>query len=139
MKRYDVHQQISAPIEGVWQALTQTMPENPAPFGILRLEGRIAPGARLRIWSQVAPKRAFALRVIRLERPGLMVWQGGMPFGLFTGTRRFTLVSQDNGTMFHMQEGFTGPLSGLITRSMPDLTDSFRTFALALKSKAEAS
>ena len=36
-----------------------------------------------------------------------------------------------------MTEEFTGPLSGLIARSIPDMTDSFNQFADGLKAAAE--
>lgn len=68
-----------------------------------------------------------------------MVWTGGMPMGLFTGVRRFRLSGTDGGTRFDMSETFSGPLSGLITRMMPDLTASFERFAAALARDAEAS
>ena len=71
--------------------------------------------------------------------PHKMVWRGGMPLGLFTGTRTFTLTPNDTGTTFHMQEVFTGLMSGMITKSMPDLTPSFTKFAQTLKATAETS
>ena len=38
-----------------------------------------------------------------------MVWSGGMPLGLFTGTRTFTLTAKGDGTTdFHMQEVYAG-------------------------------
>jgi hypothetical protein len=36
-----------------------------------------------------------------------------------------------------MIEEFSGPLAGLISTSIPDLTDSFDTFANGLKAGAE--
>lgn len=137
MTSYQTEIEISAPVDVVWQVLTQEIPRSPAPFGILRLEGEIALGAKIKLWSEVAPKRAFALTVDALDAPYKMVWRGGMPFGLFTGTRVFTLSSNKHGSTFHMQETFSGPMSGIITKSMPDLAPSFTKFAQALKSKAE--
>lgn len=137
MVSFETQIDIAATREDVWRVLTEDIPRSPAPFGILRLQGRIAPGARIKIWSEVAPERAFALTVTVLEAPDKMVWRGGMPMGLFTGTRTFSLTQHGSGTRFQMQEVFTGLLSGLITRSMPDLTPSFTIFAHALKSKAE--
>jgi hypothetical protein len=37
-----------------------------------------------------------------------------------------------------MTELLSGPLSGLITRTIPDMTDSFNQFADGLKTAAEA-
>lgn len=137
MKSYQTQIDITAPIERAWQILTQEMPKAPTAFGILRLEGQIAPGAKIKLWSEVAPDRAFPLKVDVMNAPRKMTWRGGMPLGLFTGRRTFTLTPQATGCSFHMQEVFTGPMSGMITKSMPDLTPGFTKFAQALKSKAE--
>ena len=68
-----------------------------------------------------------------------MAWLGGMPRGLFTGVRTYTLTPEGEGrTRFAMREEFTGPLLPLIWRSMPDMSDSFRQFASGLKQRAEA-
>jgi len=67
-----------------------------------------------------------------------MVWRGGMPFGLFTGTRTYTLSRQPDGRVrFGMREEYTGPLAGLIGRSIPDLAPSFARFAAGLKDRVE--
>lgn len=62
-----------------------------------------------------------------------------MPLGLFKGERTYRLDERDGGTEFSMTEQFGGLLSGLITRAIPDLTDSFNLFADSLKSAAEVS
>jgi len=128
---------IAAPKARVWQVLTEEMPNDPQPFGILKLEGRIAQDGRIKLWSEVAPNRAFALTVTVFDAPTTMVWMGGMPLGLFIGTRRFEISETDLGCTFDTTEVFSGPLAGLIGRSMPDLTPSFVKFATTLKEKAE--
>jgi hypothetical protein len=40
--------------------------------------------------------------------------------------------------VFHMREEYTGPLLGLIWRSMPDLGPSFDRFANGLKRRVES-
>jgi hypothetical protein len=60
-----------------------------------------------------------------------------MPLGLFKGERTYRLDERDGATEFSMTEQFSGLLSGLITRAIPDLTDSFNLFADSLKSAAE--
>lgn len=137
MKTYETQISISAPIDRVWRVLTLDMPKSPVNYGILRLEGQIARGAKIKLWSEVAPKRAFSLRVDTFDPPNRMVWRGGMPFGLFTGERTFKLTSNADGCSFQMQEVFSGLMSGMITKSMPDLTPSFIKFAQKLKSMAE--
>ncbi len=76
-----------------------------------------------------------------MQAPNRMVWTDGLPFGLFTGRRTYTIDGSDSGggpCEFTMVEQFTGPLAGLITRAIPDLTDSFTAFADGLKAAAEA-
>jgi hypothetical protein len=62
-----------------------------------------------------------------------------MPFGLFVGTGTFTLIRQPDGQVrFGMGEMYTGPLAGLITKSIPDLSPSFTRFANGLKQCVES-
>ena len=64
---------------------------------------------------------------------------GGMPLGLFRGARTYELSpAAGGGTAFHMREEYTGPLLGLIWRSMPDLGPSFDRFARGLKLRVES-
>ena len=104
-----------------------------------RVEGRIASGEKIKVYSEVSPGRAFPLRVSVFEPDRRMVWTGGMPLGLFRGERTFTLTPAGDGvTAFRVREEFTGPLVPLIWRSMPDLGPSFVRFAEGLKVRAEA-
>jgi hypothetical protein len=67
-----------------------------------------------------------------------MVWTGGMPLGLFRGVRTFALDPlPGGGVRFTMEERFSGPLAGLIGRSMPDLQPSFDRFADRLVEEAK--
>jgi hypothetical protein len=67
-----------------------------------------------------------------------MVWTGGMPFGLFKGTRVFELTTTAaTGARFCMREEYTGLLAGVIGKSIPDLQPAFEEFAQCLKREAE--
>ncbi len=72
-----------------------------------------------------------------LEEPTLIVLRGGMPFGLFTGERTYTLRPDRAETGFKMREEYCGPVAKLIFRSIPDLGPSFRQFAQGLNAQAE--
>jgi hypothetical protein len=62
-----------------------------------------------------------------------------MPLGLFRGVRTYSITPTANGpTEFSMEEVFSGPLERLISKSIPDMTDSFEQFADGLKRAAEA-
>lgn len=137
MKFYEVIRQINAPAEQIWAVLTDSGALTGGKFGILKIEGDIRAGGKLKLWSEADPKRAFALKVALFDAPREMQWHGGMPLGLFRGVRRFTLTPNQTGCEFHMREEFSGLMSGLITRSMPDLQPLFDRFGDALKSVAE--
>ena len=137
MKKYSTSIQISADRERVWSVLVDGLGSNPSAFGIERFEGDLTPNSRIKLWSEVDQNRAFSLKVWEFNAPEKMVWKGGMPFGLFTGTRTFELSRSNGSTTFDMAEVFGGPLSGLIVKSIPDLNPSFEKFAQALKEKAE--
>lgn len=134
---YTATRSIEAPPHTVWQVLTDKAALLAGDFGITDLDGNLQAGGRLTLRAAIAPKQAFKLRVIAFEPDRLMIWQGGMPMGLFTGMRTFTLSAVDQGTHFTVEETFTGLLSGLIGKTMPDLQPSFEQFADALKSIAE--
>ena len=105
---------------------------------MVRVDGTIAKGNKITVVATVSPERTFPVTVTELVPRERMVWQGGMPLGLFRGVRTFTLAPATNGaTTFNMHEVFSGPLLGLIRRSMPDLQPSFDEFARSLKLRAE--
>ena len=106
---------------------------------MVRVEGEAAPGERIKITSELNPKRSYPVKVTDFEPPRRMAWRGGVPLGLFVGVRSYTLTPEGEGrTRFDMREEFSGPLRPLIMRTMPDMSDSFRQFASGLKQRAEA-
>lgn len=138
MRRFEAAADIAAPPDRVWAVLTDPARLVAGDIGVTRIEGEIAAGARFRLWTEATGRRAFRLRVAEFTPPAGMVWEGGLPFGLFRGVRRFTLTPQAGGTRFHMAESFSGPLAPLIGRSLPDLTPAFRRFAEGIRTMAEA-
>ena len=124
--------------EAVWAVLTDGTAWPSWDSGVDRVDGQIAPGEKITIRSQAAPGRAFPVRVTDFDPPARLRFSGGMPLGLFRGVRTFE-VSPDGtgGTAFRVREEYTGPLVGLVWRSMPDLGPSFDQFAQGLKRRAE--
>ena len=137
--RCSVTREIDATPQVIWELLTRASgyPDwNPAVLGI---EGEIAEGATIGLISIVNPDRQFKLKVSEVEDPRHMVWSDGMPLGLFRGTRSFDVVPRRDGTSeFRMEEVYTGLMAPLITRSIPDMTESFEMFADGLKAAAES-
>jgi hypothetical protein len=139
MKFYEASATIAASPEAVWAILTDAPGYAEWDSGVQRVEGRIAPGETIKVYSEVNPGRAFPAKVTEFEPGRRMVWSGGMPLGLFKGVPTFALSPQPNGeTAFTMREEYTGPLLHLIWRTMPDLGPSFQRFAAGLKSRDES-
>jgi hypothetical protein len=65
--------------------------------GVERVEGRIAPGEKIKLHVTVNPSRAFPVKVTEFTPGQSMRWTGGMPLGLFKGVRTFRLARQANG------------------------------------------
>jgi uncharacterized protein YndB with AHSA1/START domain len=142
MRYYEAGARIGASPEAVWAVLTDGAAWPAWDSGVEAVEGRIAAGETVRIRSQAAPGRSFPVKVTTFDPPARLRFSGGMPFGLFRGVRTYTLspiLSPDapGGTAFQMREEYTGPLLGVIWRSMPDLGPSFEKFARGLKQRAE--
>ena len=138
MKSYGTSRKIEAPVDRVWAVLTDASRYPEWDPGIERIEGQIALGETIRVFSKVSPGRAFPVNVTDLVPPTRMVWTGGMPLGLFKGVRTFELRGEGpSSTAFSVREEFTGPLLPLIWGSMPDLTESFESFASGLKARSE--
>jgi hypothetical protein len=135
--RFDVKREIKASPAALWQTLINAQRLQDGSFGITRIEGEIAPGGKIKVWSEVSPGRAFPLKVTHFQPGVRMVWEGGMPFGLFKGMREFALTPSPLGTLFQMSETYSGLLSDLITRSIPDLGPSFEKFADGLQAATE--
>jgi hypothetical protein len=138
MKSYDATSTIQASPDAIWAILTDAPGYQAWDSGVERVEGRIAPGEKIKVVSKANPGRAFPVKVTEFTPGQRMTWSGGMPLGLFKGVRTFTLSPQSNGTTtFTMREEYTGPLLPLIWRSMADLGPSFKQFANGLRQRAE--
>jgi len=138
MRHYESSARIAASPEQVWAVLSDGAGWPTWDSGVEAVEGRIAPGEKVRIRSSAAPGRAFPVTVTTAEPPHRLVFTGGMPLGLFRGVRTYTLTPDDAGTLFRMREEYTGPMLPLIWRSMPDLQPSFDRFATGLKKRVES-
>ena len=136
MHAFEASTDIHAPADRVWAILTDAAAYPSWDSGVTRVEGRIADGERITVHSEVAPGRAFPVRVA-IRPPDEVTWTGGMPLGLFRGVRTFR-VTQDGGTThLTMREEYGGLLEGMMWRSMPDLKPSFDRFVNGLKARAE--
>ncbi len=137
MKSFETSAVINATPQAVWDVLTNGgdwVNWNPT---IEKIDGVIAAGNTLKVYTKVSPGRAFPVRVSAFSPPRSMVWSGGMPLGLFKGVRTYTVSPVAEGVHFTMSEVFSGLMAPMITKSIPDLQPSFNDFAAALKSRCE--
>lgn len=139
MANYAVKRDIAADLQVIWDLLTDAAGYETWNPAVLALAGDIAIGEQIRLTSIANPDRSFKLKVTELDPPRTMVWADAMPFGLFKGVRTYRLDPKGDGvTEFSMEEVFSGLLEPLISKSIPDMTDSFEQFADGLKRAAEA-
>lgn len=140
MRSYGSTVTIGATPEKIWKILTNAPKWPEWEPGVTRVEGKIAPGEKLTVYTKLSPDRAFPVTVSQFIPNQKMVWSSGMPLGLFKGERSFTLTPKGSGkTEVVTREEFSGLLLPLIGRSIPDLTESFENFAAGLKKAAEGS
>ena len=138
MRSYEAASDIRATPEAIWAVLTDGPGYARWDSGVDAVEGAIAPAATITVRSNAAPGRAFPVKVTEFTSGRRMTWSGGMPLGLFKGVRTFVLTPRSDGTThFTVREEYTGPLLGMMWRSMPDLGPSFAQFANGLKARVE--
>ena len=137
MQSFAVRTTIEAPIDAIWQLLTDA-PNYPAwNDTVTGVDGRIAPGETVTVHAKISPGRAFPVKVVEFEAPVRMVWRSAMPLGLFAGTRVYELRQLGSAVEFAMREDYTGLMAPLIVKSIPDLQPAFDAFAACLKARAE--
>jgi hypothetical protein len=136
MKSYEVTERIDASPDEVWAVVRDVEHYPDWESGVERIEGRLAEGEKIKVYSELDPGRGHPVRVTELGQ-GRMTWRGGMPLGLFKGVRTYRVERADAGTRFTMREEFSGPMLPLIWRSLPDFQPSFDKFARGLKARVE--
>src|SRR5262245_41529330 len=138
MKFFSVTTRIQARPEVIWKILTDAAKYPSWNPTVDKIEGRIALGEQVTVHAKINPGRAFPVKVSEYVPSTRMVWTGGMPLGLFTVERTFTLTPAPDGSVeFSMREVYSGLMAPLIGRSIPDLQPAFNEFAEALKNHAE--
>lgn len=138
MKYFEASTDIAASSQSVWDALIDFASWPLWDSGVSAVDGTIAPGAKIVVRAEAAEGRAFPVKVVEFDAPHKLVFAGGMPFGLFRGVRTYSLAVEGEGTRFHMREEYSGPMLGMIWKSMPDLNPSFRQFVNGLKVLVES-
>jgi hypothetical protein len=142
MKQYSTSVNIRTTAEAVWAILTDGPGYANWNPEISRVDGQMALGEKIRAHVALhgGKVQPVSVRIIELEPMHHMIWKGGMPLGLFTGLRTFTLTPHEGGVVeFTMHLKFSGLMSGLIAKSLGDRQPDIDAFAVALKKWAERS
>ncbi len=128
---------IQAEPEYLWALLTNANNFPRWNSTILRIDGTIAMGEKIRLIASIAPQRTFKLKIVGFAPNQKMVWQDGAA-PMFKGIRRFTRTPQaDKSTDFTMVETFSGLMMPLVAGSLPDFRPVFEQYAADLKREAE--
>jgi hypothetical protein len=136
MKFFEAETMVYARSSTVWDIITDESNYTVWDSGITRIEGQVLNGGTIRIRTRTGGKRSYRLRVQQI--PGeVMTWTGGLPLGLFTGVRTFTLSPDYGKTHLRVREEFTGPLMGLVWRAVPGLGQDCAGYVNAVKERAE--
>ncbi len=139
MKTFSVAAAIRATPDKIWALLTDAGAYPSWNPSVTKVEGQIALGETVTVHVKLNPGRPFPVKVTEFQPNSALTWSGGMPLGLFKGVRTFRLTPKESGIVeFTMKEEFSGLLSPLIERSIPDLQPAFEEFAAGLKKRAEA-
>ena len=103
MRMIETRRMIAAEPAAIWAVLTDPARIVAGGLGVLRLDGTIAAGQKIRLESAVAPGRIFTLTVAEASAPQKMVWTSGQTarFGLgpfFIADNKFYILD-DEGTL----------------------------------------
>lgn len=137
MRSFATTIRIRSDAEGVWAVLTDSSSWLSWNTTITKIEGRIARDEKIVVYAKANPNRPFPVTVSEFVPYRRMTWTGGLPLGLFKGTRTYTLLEIGNEVEFRMHEVFSGPLAPLFGKMIPDLQPAFDEFAAALKKRVE--
>ena len=104
-----------------------------------QVEGRIPAVEKITIHAKIGPDRPFPVTVTSFEPASKMVWSNALPLGLFKGVRTSTLTPKGDGvTELTIREVFSGPLTPIFARMIPELAPDLETIGVCLKKTAEA-
>ncbi len=138
MKTYRATIKIQAEPQIIWNILSDGEGYPTWDPGMDHIEGLLALGEKVKIFTKISPEQAFPVEVTTFEFGERMVLIGGMPMGLFKSERTHLLTSGKNGqTTFTTVETFSGLLLPLFGKKIPDLTENFEAFVAGLKQQAE--
>ena len=93
----EVEETIDARADEVWAVLADVGSYADWENGVERVEGRLALGEKLKVFSELNPGRGYPVKVSELTQGQGFTWTGGVPLGLFKGVRTYRLAPQGEG------------------------------------------
>jgi len=140
MPVYQSDVSIAASPEAVWNVLVDAPGYKECNPEIVAIEGSLTAGARIKARVRVASGaiRPVPMRVTAFQPPSTMQWTGGLPLGLFTGRRTFTVRAAAGGAHVTMLVEMTGPLASLMLKATGDRQAEIDRFTSALRARVEA-
>lgn len=128
---------INARSSTVWDIITDARNYTVWESGITHIRGELRNGGTIRIRTHTGGNRTFRLRVQQMPSE-VMTWTRGLPLGLLTGVRTFTLEPLGGMTHLRVKEEFTGPLCGLLLwEFVSDTQQAFIDYVDAVRKRAE--
>ncbi len=142
MKQLHTETEIEAPVERVWDLLTDFASYHQWNPFIRSISGQPVPGERLEVRLEPPGGRGmtFKPKVLNAEPNHELRWLGHLLVpGLFDGEHSFTIQPlEENRTRFIQREAFKGLLVPLFARSLDNNTRrGFEEMNRALKERAE--
>ena len=130
--------EIRAPVEKVWEILTNADDMTRWNSTLTSVEGPIELGSIVRMQVPEAPGRTFKPKVTRFEPNREMEWREGNSV-MFLGVRTYSLTPSEDRptTVLQMTEVFTGLMLPMIGSRLPDFGPIFERYAADLKVEAE--
>ncbi len=120
----------------VWDILTDAGNYPVWDSGITEVSGAISAGGRIRVRTRDGGKRMFRLRVHQV--PGRqMTWSGRLPLGLLKVVRTFTVTDHTGITHLTVRDAASGPLRGLVRKTLPGAEPALNGYVAAVKFRAE--
>jgi hypothetical protein len=120
----------------VWDIITDASNHPVWDSGITEVTGAFSHDGRIRVRTRDGGKRTFRLQVHQI--PGwLMTWSGNLPLGLLKVIRTVTLTDHTGITHLTVQDTASGPLRGLVRKTLHAAEPALNRYVAAVKFRAE--
>lgn len=138
MKHFSASIEIEATPDAIWAVLIDTASWPTFDPYSERIEGQLALGGTITVYSKLAPGRAFPVKITTLEQPRQMAWSNTVPLGVLKSVRTHTISANGSSSRFKISEVVSGPMLAVLGGVLPDLSEPFAAFCGGFKAHVEA-